>query len=1300
MKYHFKAAIRTLSDIAPGHEVILFISRFFFPRAGNVGLGNRSLGTEARFLKPIFGFLRSVKDILRYPVHIGRAPQRMDGPAIILFPFVPCILSCGFAGIIALQKDMSASRDRRSNGNPPSEHPIDTLRRQFDEIKQSRLDAVLHAQTTSSYLLSRTNLDIMEGALRRLKEDRFLQDLFSDTDRIRRLQQLAEDLSAFIAGEERNIEEKADLFSTDALETINSRLFLLKDIRWGLEKDLLENVKKIQDLMNDTAMSLEAVRTYAQLNYLLNCLDRIEVRGRDSAGVRIAFSLRDRYRLEEFLAILRKKNLYEAFHKRVAGGDLINGSIQVSQADRPKEMLQIAFTYKTASVIGTLGRNGRALRETIRNDRLLHELVRCNISAPCSMAHTRWASVGSITEENCHPVNNFLLTDRAATKTATDKIPCAVKHYPHYGEGNWSINVVLNGDIDNYQILRSALESGEQSLIAPELTTDTKIIPIVIEQHLLAGQTLTEAFRMAVTDFEGSHAIAMMSDLEPGKAFLALRGSGQSIYVGLCEDKYIYASELYGLVEGTPHFIKMDGEGEGESENSGGQIFVIAETPEGGLAGIQALKYNGAPIELSEADVRKAEITTRDIDRGPYPHYFLKEISESALSVKKTLRGKYRLTDTGKVVFNLGEDVLPLKLRKALMKKIRHIVVIGHGTAAVAGTAVADGFTRHLKNSPLKIEAKKASELSGFSMPDDLSDTLVIPITQSGTTTDTNRAVAMAAERGAFIVAVVNRRQSDITHKAHGVFYTGDGRDIEMSVASTKAFYSQIVAGRLLALCIAQILGLPDAEIVRELKVLEAAPVLMRRVLGKAPQIDASARKSAKGRKYWAVVGSGPNKAAADEIRIKLSELCYKTISSDVVEDKKHIDLSAEPLIIVCAAGAPESVLCDIVKDVSIFKAHKGAVIVFTDEGETRFDEIADSVISLPIAPVPTSVILNTMAGHLWGYYAACCIDEDAAFFQEFRNCVSLDTVRLNRRKATLYEKTADKNLHLILERYYGRFQELKNSNAFSTANVKTITDIAMLVKYASGKLPLEDFWMEFKSGSTTEPLDLLDITLGHAIDELSRPIDAIRHQAKTVTVGTSRKEELTGLLFDLLKELNYSSRHLPSRNIPVLSRIQRAVSEIRGYTLYNIDRLDEEGAPVEDSTISICERGGVSLQMPSRVGSSAKLMGTKKTIVRTGTVYAGYGKSDGAALTLIPLLGDKPGVRSLLIAHVRFNETLSATEKISILGERYNDVRNLVNEYNLPWDDRYLENMPIGTLLGESVEFIAAKIKKTVVEK
>jgi len=285
---------------------------------------------------------------------------------------------------------------------------------------------------------------------------------------------------------------------------------------------------------------------------------------------------------------------------------------------------------------------------------------------------------------------------------------------------------------------------------------------------------------------------------------------------------------------------------------------------------------------------------------------------------------------------------------------------------------------------------------------------MIIAITQSGTTTDTNRAVAMAIERGAMVVAIVNRRQSDITTKAQGVFYTSDGRDIEMSVASTKAFYSQIVAGHILALYLAQLLGTrADAFIVEELGILEQAPALMSRVLEKKEQIQLAVQQVAGQKKYWAVVGSGPNKAAADEIRIKLSELCYRTISSDVVENKKHIDLSAEPLIIVCAAGTPEAVLGDIIKDVAIFKAHKAGVIVFTDEGEDRFHGIADAVIELPRAPLPLPVILNTVAGHLWGYFAARAIDEEAVFFRAFRARLNAALTDQIRDKYSLYEKSS-----------------------------------------------------------------------------------------------------------------------------------------------------------------------------------------------------------------------------------------------------------------------------------------------------
>jgi glucosamine--fructose-6-phosphate aminotransferase (isomerizing) len=556
----------------------------------------------------------------------------------------------------------------------------------------------------------------------------------------------------------------------------------------------------------------------------------------------------------------------------------------------------------------------------------------------------------------------------------------------------------------------------------------------------------------------------------------------------------------------------------------------------------------------------------------------------------------------------------------------------------------------------------------------------------------------MAAERGAAIIAIVNRRQSDITAKADGVFYTSNGRDIEMSVASTKAFYSQIVAGRILALCLADLLGTLSGErIAVELRRLDQAPALMERVLARKEEIRRAAEVFAKQRRYWAVVGSGPNRAASEEIRIKLSELCYKTISSDVIENKKHIDLSAEPLILVCAAGNPETVTGDVVKDTAIFKAHHSCVVVFADEGERRFDAIADAVIPIPQAPMPLPVILNTLAGHLFGYYAACSIDAEALFLREFKGHLNRVMVEQARRHLNPYEAVADSELRRLVNEFAERFLQRRNEGGFVLMGAKTLADLTLLLKYAALKLPLDDFRHDFPVvDGAFSPLELLDVTIGRAVDELSRPIDAIRHQAKTVTVGTSRKEvSLTGLLFDLLTELGFSAEALLGTDILALGRIQRAVAKVMGHTLYAIDRLDVEGRPREDSTISIVGRGGISLGKPSRTEGTRRLMGTKKGIVGSGHVYVGQGKSDGAPIVIVPLFGEDERIHRLLLVHVSFNEALSVPERKELLGERVGGIRDLIEEYNLLWDDRLLAEIPLGVLLGEPVEVIAGMIRE-----
>src|SRR5207244_8709935 len=149
----------------------------------------------------------------------------------------------------------------------------------------------------------------------------------------------------------------------------------------------------------------------------------------------------------------------------------------------------------------------------------------------------------------------------------------------------------------------------------------------------------------------------------------------------------------------------------------------------------------------------------------------------------------------------------------------------------------------------LDVEALPATELSGFRLRTDMRDALVVAVSQSGTTTDTNRTVDVVREHGASVLAIVNRRNSDLVDKADGVLYTSDGRDVEMSVASTKAFYSQVAAGFLLALAITRLAGCSDDDTEHELlAALRALPDSMERVLAQRDAIAEAANRHAPGR--------------------------------------------------------------------------------------------------------------------------------------------------------------------------------------------------------------------------------------------------------------------------------------------------------------------------------------------------------------------------------------------------------------------------------------------------------------------
>jgi glucosamine--fructose-6-phosphate aminotransferase (isomerizing) len=245
----------------------------------------------------------------------------------------------------------------------------------------------------------------------------------------------------------------------------------------------------------------------------------MEVRGRDSAGISVIVSSPMFMNLSSDLA--------DDIAQRISDPLFTNKSVRHSGST-------LVFVYKAAAEIGELGDNTRHMREALASDDLLRRALAVEGARTSVLGHTRWASVGIISEPNAHPVNGEEVTgDNAAVSVA-----------------------VLNGDVDNH----AELKIRHNLHFADPITTDAKVIPALVDRGRAHGMSTLDAFLNAVTQFEGSVAIGYSNADEPDDFYLALHGSGQGLYVGLAEDRFIVASEPYGTVEETVQYVRLDGE--------------------------------------------------------------------------------------------------------------------------------------------------------------------------------------------------------------------------------------------------------------------------------------------------------------------------------------------------------------------------------------------------------------------------------------------------------------------------------------------------------------------------------------------------------------------------------------------------------------------------------------------------------------------------------------------------------------------------------------------------------------------
>lgn len=977
-----------------------------------------------------------------------------------------------------------------------------------------------------------------------------------------------------------------------------------RDVAWRVEHDLLDLVDAMSALLEDPERRERGAPVWLawQVELTLRAIGRMEVRGRDSAGLAVMLWYDD-----------------EAARDRLLGGEAAED--QVFRHAVPGTAC-LVLDYKVAEEVGALGYNESTLRGLIRGDAYFQRAIRAAPRQAIVVAHTRWASNGIISIANAHPVDGALESGDGGGYV--------------YPPGRTL--AVLNGDVDNFLELLPAVT--ERGTVPAGVTTDAKVIPALVEAGLngsrQAGDPLDRAVLAAFERIEGSVATVLTRADRPGKLWCALKGTGQALYLADAGDALVVASEVYGSAELTDRYWPLE---KAQERRADGRDAVVVRLDVTGAGRPCVHRISGPEPACLAPDGRTAEITTRDVDRRGFTHFFRKELEEAVRSVQKTIAGRYERSGTDEPTIDFSG--LYSAVREDLFgavrgHELRRYVFVGQGSAYVAGQVGSRLMAAMVGDVGLSCQAMTAGDFSAHELRSDLSHTCLVAISQSGTTTDTNRCLALARERGARVIGIVNRRNSAMVDLCDAVIYTSDGRDVEMAVASTKAFYSQVAA----AFMLAQHLGLAvgavvPTQVAAALAELERLPAVMAAAFGLEPEVERCARAVGLARRHWSVLGSGASLATGEEIRIKLSELCYKSVSVDLLENKKHIDLSAEPLILAVLHDLRADLVSDAAKEVSIFAAHRAVTVVICDRDGDLYRGHTPHVVEVPPIGYGLGAVTTAIVGHLFAYHTAVAMDEVAQRLRRLRKALIRSPTG-----AAGFE-LADEARALLADLMRGKVDALWPAGTAGrlaatlqvlASEPRTAAALGALIP-ADGEAPADlDAWCRDQ--------------LSAAIADSTRSIDSIRHQAKTITVGTSRAGySRTSVMGRALAELGVGVEDLPPSLHSALAAVDDLVAAIPSGIRYEVLPPSPQGPLGLRAIRKIGLAGGAR----SRFDDVAPLTGTKATVVRRRQAMVVEGIRDGARLLVFPVLRRGRPVEVVLL-HLTLAEAVGERRKLRFL--------------------------------------------------
>ena len=574
----------------------------------------------------------------------------------------------------------------------------------------------------------------------------------------------------------------------------------------------------------------------------------------------------------------------------------------------------------------------RRARSTARVAELLEQVQTDHLEGATGIAHTRWATHGAPTVSNAHP--HFSHGTGADASASTPG----------------RVAVVHNGIIENHEELRAALQARGYVFASQ---TDTEVIAHLVDSHY--NGDLFDAVRATVAELRGAYAIAVMHKDEPQRVVGARAGSPLILGVGKDGSEHFLASDAMALAGVTDQVVYLE---EGDLVDlQRGRYWIVGK-------GRESLTPAQRPVRTVQAHSGAAEL-------GPYRHYMQKEIFEQPRAIADTLAGVEGIVP--ELFDGAGLHGEPGAAAWRVFKEIDSVLILACGTSYYSGCA-AKYWLEEIAGIPTQVEV--ASEYRyRTSVPNPRS--LVVTISQSGETADTLAALRHAQSLGMqHTLTICNVATSAMVRECKLAYVTRAG--VEIGVASTKAFTTQLAGLFLLTLALAQSRGRLTAEQeAAHIKAMRHLPVALQAVLALEPQVISWAQDFAR-MENALFLGRGLHYPIALEGALKLKEISYIHAEAYPAGELKHGPLalvtSSMPVVVV----APKDELIDKLKsNMQEVRARGGELYVLADADSLIQSEEGIHVIRMPEHYGALSPILHVVPLQLLAYHTACAKGTD-----------------------------------------------------------------------------------------------------------------------------------------------------------------------------------------------------------------------------------------------------------------------------------------------------------------------------------